>query len=194
MSGNIFDAGRLVTAEQVARYLGIRISPSGRAYCPFHGGGTERHPAMALYAHSYYCFACNVGGDCVDLVARYRNVRPLEAAKILNDEFRLGLDGSPISQEEKQKWAEEKKAKEHRKQMLKRAYSTLCWATLRMQSEEPENDKEMSGVLRRLLKLSDRIEYLSCYYIENGDLPDGWETVVAKLNAIRKLDGDTTGD
>ena len=43
----------------------MRLGSTTKARCPFHGGGTERTPSMALNeeAGTYYCFACGASGD-----------------------------------------------------------------------------------------------------------------------------------
>ena len=75
-----------VTARQAAEHYGIKVKRNGMACCPFH---KDRHPSMKA-DKIYHCFACGVGGDAIDFIARLFGISQYEAAKKLVEDF--GLD------------------------------------------------------------------------------------------------------
>lgn len=50
-----------------------------RGYCPFHED--TKTPNLTIYkkTQSWYCFACNIGGDAILLVKKYHNISEGEA-------------------------------------------------------------------------------------------------------------------
>ena len=60
--------------------------------CMFH---TEDTPSFGIYEKNdkelWHCFGCGAGGDAVSWTAKHFNLRQFEAAKKLNEDFRLGL-------------------------------------------------------------------------------------------------------
>lgn len=61
--------------EQVACSLGLDVKRNGRTkmiLCPSHlsilGKMDATHGSCVLYDNSYYCFACNHGGNVFDMV------------------------------------------------------------------------------------------------------------------------------
>ena len=77
-----------VTARQVAEYYGIHVRRNGMVCCPFHD---DKHPSMKIDKY-YYCFACGVGGDCIDFVARMFGLSQYEAAVKVVEDFRLDVE------------------------------------------------------------------------------------------------------
>lgn len=77
--------------EVVSFYYGPP-NRAGFVSCPFHN---ERTPSCKLYRRNYKCFGCGASGDQVDFVARLLGLSPMDAAKRLNTDFRLGLDFTP---------------------------------------------------------------------------------------------------
>lgn len=76
--------------QVIGRYVELR--PSGRRLvgcCPFH---EDRTPSLVVYlsSQSWFCFACDVGGDLFAFVQRIENIsfakalRPLESGKLLS--------------------------------------------------------------------------------------------------------------
>ena len=77
---------KCVTARQAAEHYGIKVKNNGMACCLFH---SDRHPSMKT-DKNYHCFACGVGGDAIDFIARLFGISQYEAAKKLIEDF--GLD------------------------------------------------------------------------------------------------------
>ena len=88
--GKLFDMVREgVTALEAARAYGMEFGRNGRALCPWHD---DTHPDLAFYDGRCYCHACHEGGDAIALTAQLFGLEPLEAARKLNEDFRLGVD------------------------------------------------------------------------------------------------------
>ena len=77
--------------EVVSFYYGPP-NRSGFVKCPFHN---EKTPSCKIYRQRFQCFGCGASGDVIDFVARLLNLSPMDAAKRLNADFRLGLDLTP---------------------------------------------------------------------------------------------------
>jgi len=74
---------RTVTARQAAERYGIRVNRHGMALCPFHN---DKHPSLKVDKR-YHCFACQAGGDVIDLVAGLYGLPLKEAALKLAGDF-----------------------------------------------------------------------------------------------------------
>ncbi len=84
-----------VDIRSVAERYGVQLRRGGMAICPFHN---EKTPSFKLYEQTgtFYCFGCSARGDAIALAQRLNNLpNALEAAKLLNSDFSLGLDLSP---------------------------------------------------------------------------------------------------
>ena len=79
--------------EEVAQRYGTEIK-RGFALCPFHA---DSNPSMSFKYNRFKCWACGASGSVIDFVALKFNIKPLEAAKMLNQDFGLNLEiGKPI--------------------------------------------------------------------------------------------------
>jgi DNA primase len=71
--------------QVIARYLELRPSGGHRwvAHCPFHD---DRRPTLTIFPHtqSWFCFACNFGGDVFEFVKRIEKVSFPEAVTRLS--------------------------------------------------------------------------------------------------------------
>jgi hypothetical protein len=85
--------------------------------CPFHN---ERRPSFKVYpdTNSFYCYGCGASGSIIDFVARYHGVKPLEAAKIIDCNFRLGLADGRVPEEQRREYAEKKAARDNNKRLV----------------------------------------------------------------------------
>ena len=93
--GALFDGIRQhVTAEDAARFYGLHVNSKHKALCPWH---KDRHPSLSFNPRTgrCYCFACNHGGDAVDVTAVLLNVSTLEAARQITADFGLNIDDRP---------------------------------------------------------------------------------------------------
>lgn len=78
---------RVPIAEAFAIY-GLHPNRAGFVSCPFH---IEKTSSLKLYADSWFCFGCQLGGDVVKLVERVEGLRPIDAARRIYADFDLGL-------------------------------------------------------------------------------------------------------
>lgn len=90
---NIFEEIKShVSMIDVARNYGLSLKKAGSRYkalCPFH---KEDTPSLVIYEYSFCCYGCHTAGDAIKFVALLFNISNLEAAKKINDDFRIGLD------------------------------------------------------------------------------------------------------
>lgn len=121
------DIKQLLTIRQVVEhYQGS--SKRNKVVCPFHA---DKTPSLHIYdkTQTYQCFVCRAGGDLINFVARLHNCNNLESAKILNQDFHLGLD-LQTHKIDKKKVEEAKKQHEiqeqQRKAKLNQYFQTLA--------------------------------------------------------------------
>lgn len=71
-----------VRLADVLDAFGIQLR-RGTFRCPLHD---DQHPSAHAYGERWWCFTCNLGGDCIDLTATCLNVDVSEALR-----FRFGI-------------------------------------------------------------------------------------------------------
>ena len=110
----------------VEKYIGA-INRSGFIRCPAH---SEKTPSCKVYAHSIHCFGCGYTADAIKIVSGALDIRPLEAAKVLNNEYAIGLNLDKPDKKQVAKLLREKdrKNRERAKKLdnLKKRYNTVC--------------------------------------------------------------------
>lgn len=100
---------RLVSARDIAELNGLQPNRSGYICCPLH---REKTPSLKLYDDgSWHCFGCGKGGSSIDLEMELYDLKPLDAVRRLNDDFRLGL---PLDRPPDK---EERAAAQHRREL-----------------------------------------------------------------------------
>ena len=82
-----------ITARQAAEFYGVHINRQGKAECLWHS--PDKDPSLSFKKNYCYCFVCGKGGSSIDITAALFGLSPLEAAKKLNEDFRLGLSAAP---------------------------------------------------------------------------------------------------
>lgn len=89
---------------ELVRYYGnVEPDHSNNILCRWH---TERHPSCHIYRNGVHCFGCGHNEDPVGFVASLLAIKQLEAAKIINADFSLGL--MPPEKPESTKYKESK--------------------------------------------------------------------------------------
>ena len=91
------DVRESVQIESIAEYCGMHIGRNGKALCPFHD---DQHPSLSFKYNRYRCFACGAHGDAIDLVSKCMGLSSMDAAKHINDVFRLGLRAGNLIQQD----------------------------------------------------------------------------------------------
>ncbi len=82
--------------KDVAERLGLEVKQRGNSPCfntLAHANG-DRHPSLAFdpKTNKFKCFACNISGDTIDLVAKVENLSYVEAYKRLADLMGVSLE------------------------------------------------------------------------------------------------------
>lgn len=110
-----------ISAPEAARFYGLAITRSGTALCPWH---SDRHPSLKLYEgdRGCWCFACQHGGDVVELVSGILGVSRVQAAQQINKDFALGLSFG-----RDRETPEDRRNREARRAELERYKSFLRW-------------------------------------------------------------------
>lgn len=110
-----------VSTPEAARFYGLAVSRAGTALCPWH---SDRHPSLKLYDgdRGCWCFACQHGGDVVELVSGILGVSRVQAAQQINRDFALGLSFG-----RDRETPEERRDREERREELERYKAFLRW-------------------------------------------------------------------
>lgn len=109
------------------RFCGADVR-SGKALCPFHD---DRNPSFAIYPDGGHCFACGWHGDGVDLVGELRNLPPINAARLIAQEFNLSVTTGkkrlpPIENKQRLAAAREREARSRYKLIQEMAFLALA--------------------------------------------------------------------
>lgn len=116
------DVARLLTAEQFARRE-LRMR-GNRAQCPFHGG---THYNLQFFRDGRcYCHVCHKAADVVQLAACVWHTSQLDAARLLNDEYRLGLVAETPTDEQRQERQRERELLEQARQHEAESWAAAC--------------------------------------------------------------------
>lgn len=110
-----------ISAPEAARFYGLAVTRSGTALCPWH---SDRHPSLKLYDgdRGCWCFACQHGGDVVELVSGILGVSRVQAAQQIDKDFALGLSFGRDRETQ-----EERRNREARRAELERYKAFLRW-------------------------------------------------------------------
>ena len=117
-----------ITALDVARAFGLRIEQSGRAKCPWHSGGNERHPALSFKGKSCRCFACGEGGDAITLAGQLLGCEAKPAAEAICRELGIAFDGVPDAEAEERRarTKQQREEKAHAREEQTQRHTILC--------------------------------------------------------------------
>jgi DNA primase len=82
-----------VDIKKIVEYYGIKLDRSLKAKCPFHNEKTASF-SININKQIFNCFGCGVGGDAITFVAKLFNIKNIDASKMIDDDFHLGLESS----------------------------------------------------------------------------------------------------
>lgn len=108
-----------VSCSDMLSHMGVQVNRAGFAVCPFH---TEKTASLKVYSppkSGWYCHACHVGGDVINMAMLWYGVDFRGALDRLNEEFELGL---PIGQRLTDQQRAEINAQKRRRQAEQEAY------------------------------------------------------------------------
>lgn len=122
-----------LTARQVAENYGLQVKRNGLACCPFHN---DKHPSMKI-DRNYHCFACGVGGDVIDYVARLYGLSQYEAAEKLIEDFRLPVEitGKSELTDNERKRIQREMAEKEKLIKIKERFRRWCNTTIEVLKE-----------------------------------------------------------
>ena len=82
---------KLVSINTILQHYSLIVNRDNKISCPFH---QEKTPSLVIYnnTNSWYCWGCSIGGTVIDFIMKMENLDKLQAAKLLNDRFNLGLE------------------------------------------------------------------------------------------------------
>ena len=113
-----------LSMEDILNRYGIEIKRNGMFSCPFHG--IDKKPSAKVYKNTFYCFACNTGGDLIRFVEKYFNLSFKDAMQKINFDFGLGLESNKIDYKRLTELKNIQNEKKKRKQALINKYCELC--------------------------------------------------------------------
>ena len=133
LSANPFETIKeTLNITEVATNYGVEIKRNNQALCPFHN---ERTPSFTIYpkTNSFKCFGCGVGGSVIDFVMLIHGIDALEATKMLDSDYSLGLFDNKPTQEELRQLSEQQARKNADKELdkafenyINKAHELLC--------------------------------------------------------------------
>lgn len=87
----------LKTKIDIVEYIGrfTELRPKGSLYegrCPIHGSDEGTPLVVYPQTNSYYCFACESGGDIIQFVSDYDDISRTMAIKKLAHEANINID------------------------------------------------------------------------------------------------------
>lgn len=88
----------MVSALDAAEMYGLKVTKHHKALCPWHN---DHKPSLSFKDNYCKCFVCGNGGGSVSLTMQLLGLSAFDAAKRLNDDFKLGLaiDRAPTPSE-----------------------------------------------------------------------------------------------
>lgn len=80
---------KVTVSEVVEMYHGPVFKDT--AICPFHD---DTNPSLTLPREKniFKCFSCGAGGDAITFVSKLKHLSNLEAVRLINNDFKLGID------------------------------------------------------------------------------------------------------
>jgi len=68
--------------------------------CPFHAEDTA---SLSLKGNKWHCFGCQAGGDATDFVSKLFNLKPIDAARMVANDYSLSDEtDKPLTQQQRQ--------------------------------------------------------------------------------------------
>lgn len=114
-----FKLAKGLSCVEVGERYGLRPDRSGFCVCPFHAG--DDHGSLKLYgpAKGFYCYGCHRGGSTVDLAMQLLHLEtPLDALRVLNDDFHLGIEfDRPLTAKERAEARRRRRESERSRQL-----------------------------------------------------------------------------
>jgi len=155
------DIKQQVNILDVARHYGVKVNSRGLGLCPFH---REKSPSFSISESKqiFKCFSCDISGDVFTLVSKLLNVTPIEAMKVINNNFGCGLDLDKSNYTNN--FEKKKQLEEQFKRWYTSTYNELCdyYKLLKMwKSKCNLEDKQYIEALQNIDKIEYYIDFLT---------------------------------
>ena len=128
---------RAVKVPDVLRQHGHEANSRGRCRCPVCA---SKRDSFSITDTLYHCFACGESGGVIQLEASLSGITDDDACKVLADRYGLDISDRPLTAEEKQNLALEKRLEESYREYKrdKRNYYRRMTVLFRNIREVPE--------------------------------------------------------
>ncbi|MEL7564980.1 MAG: CHC2 zinc finger domain-containing protein [Dehalobacterium sp.] len=140
--------------------------------CPLH---SEKTGSFTIYkkSNSWYCFGCERGGDGVELVRLLFNLTPLEAAKLIAEDFGLNFQyiSLGIASKRVKEIALERKLELVFNDKVDQAYDRICFLIRTIEKSLMEQKYKFYMNYPWLVYLLPTLYYLADVLI-NGDVEE----------------------
>jgi len=91
MNKDVFETvkQRVSIKDAVEYYLSTNFKRN-KCLCPFH---YDKNASLSILPinNTFKCFGCEASGSVIDFVMKYKNIDKIEAVKLLNADFNLGI-------------------------------------------------------------------------------------------------------
>lgn len=109
---------RVSLTDILSRY-GFQPDHRGYINCPFHPG--DRNASLRIYKdNTWHCFGCHKYGSVIDFVMEMERVPFIEAVRIIDKDFGLGLFEQKPDLRRQRTWQQEKARREQEEQRRKK--------------------------------------------------------------------------
>ena len=91
MNKNVFEtAKKEVSIKDTIEYYLSTSLKRNKCVCPFHN---DKNASLSIHPsnNTFKCFGCEASGSVIDFVMKYKNIDKIEAVKLLNADFNLGI-------------------------------------------------------------------------------------------------------
>lgn len=181
---SIWDAAKLVTAEEAAQVYGIEVDRAHKALCPFH---PDKKSKSLSFKNGYFtCFGCNKHGDSITLVSELFSTTRAEAAKRLNADFALNLTDEPPNPLDALRMAHRRSQEAERKAYAQYAHDILDHAERVINQSTATDWDELWQDVPLMLLLWTR----HCWepLLDNKEYSEDERKEVERVNAIIQID------
>ncbi len=152
-----------VSLQSLLDRYAYRPNRSGFLNCPFHAG--DRDASLKVYPqqNTWHCFGCGKGGSVIDWVMEMERVSFMEAVRIIDKDFGLGLLENKPTLRQKRVWEEEKKKAERLEEYRKQARlwlierrRELWWEFMRLAVTDRNSAEQRALIIAEV----ERLDYL----------------------------------
>lgn len=166
-----------VTVRRLVEREGMTVR-GGRVRCPWCATHDSRFNFKLNADGSGYCFACHKAADAIDTAAQLWHTDKLEAARLLNSAFHLGLEAEAVNA------AELERRRRDREAALK-AEAEARAADGQLFADAADELRVAEAALERFTTLTDWTPALTAAVKRLAAAQDNWSTLWASMGDRR---------